>query len=211
MKRILIIAISILLTFSLVACGSIGPQGEQGPAGITPQLKVGEDNYWYVSYDNGITWANLNVKATVDNQSNIIDNQAYAIDLEKCDIGYELPVYPSCNFKFKTSRDEIVEISNFKVVLKEKNTIITQDPIDREFMWERFIVTITFEGKADVMLAGKKIWFEPLYNSTGHSYSLCSSETIVGEDGSFSFSGASAVDRYIYEFLFGKISFGERY
>lgn len=73
MKRFLTIAISILLMFSLVACGttgSQGPQGEtgatgpQGPSGITPQLKVGEDNYWYVSYDNGTTWASLNVKAT---------------------------------------------------------------------------------------------------------------------------------------------------
>ena len=49
------------------ATGPQGPQGEtgpQGPAGITPQLRVGEDNYWYVSYDNGTTWASLNVKAT---------------------------------------------------------------------------------------------------------------------------------------------------
>ena len=211
MRRILIIAISILLLCSLVACSSIGPQGEQAPAGITPQLKVGEDNYWYVSYDNGITWANLNTKATADNQSNIVDNQAYAIDLEKCDIGYELPVYPSCNFKFKTNRNEIAEISNFKVVLKEKNTVITEDPIDQKFMYNRFIIIVTFDGKVDPTLAGKKVWFEPLYNSTGHSYSLCSSETIVGEDGSFSFSGVDEVDRYIYEFLFGKISFGERY
>ena len=50
--------------------GDQGPQGEtgatgpQGPSGITPQLEVGEDSYWYVSYDNGTTWANLNVKAT---------------------------------------------------------------------------------------------------------------------------------------------------
>ena len=44
--------------------GETGATGPQGPAGITPQLKVGEDNYWYVSYDNGATWANINVKAT---------------------------------------------------------------------------------------------------------------------------------------------------
>ena len=94
MKKIAFLTLSILLMLSLVACGSKGPQGEQGfqgpqgvqgeagatgatgpqgpqgetgaqgPAGITPQLKVGEDNYWYVSYDNGTTWASLNVKAT---------------------------------------------------------------------------------------------------------------------------------------------------
>jgi hypothetical protein len=75
MKRILTIAISILLMFSLVACGatcSQGPQGEHGIQGeqgapgvngITPMLKIGEDNYWYVSYDNGATWASFGVKA----------------------------------------------------------------------------------------------------------------------------------------------------
>ncbi|MBO5803816.1 MAG: hypothetical protein J6R25_01895, partial [Bacteroidales bacterium] len=29
-----------------------------GEDGITPQLKI-EDDYWYVSYDNGITWERL--------------------------------------------------------------------------------------------------------------------------------------------------------
>ena len=34
--------------------------------GVTPQLKIGEDNLWYVSYDNGATWVSLGVKATGD-------------------------------------------------------------------------------------------------------------------------------------------------
>ena len=34
--------------------------------GVTPQLKIGEDNLWYVSYDNGTTWISLGVKATGD-------------------------------------------------------------------------------------------------------------------------------------------------
>lgn len=29
-----------------------------------PQLKIGEDNLWYVSYDDGKTWTSLGVKAT---------------------------------------------------------------------------------------------------------------------------------------------------
>ncbi|MBQ8504880.1 MAG: hypothetical protein IJ492_01325, partial [Clostridia bacterium] len=64
----------------VIDCGTVqGPQGETGPQGpqgnpgkdgedgadgITPQLKIGEDNYWYISYDNGATWASLGVKAT---------------------------------------------------------------------------------------------------------------------------------------------------
>lgn len=34
--------------------------------GVTPQLKIGEDNLWYVSYDNGATWVSLGEKATGD-------------------------------------------------------------------------------------------------------------------------------------------------
>ena len=42
--------------------GETGPQGPQGEQGITPQLKI-ENDYWYISYDNGETWTQLG-KAT---------------------------------------------------------------------------------------------------------------------------------------------------
>ena len=42
--------------------GATGPQGPQGEQGITPQLKI-ENDYWYISYDNGATWTQLG-KAT---------------------------------------------------------------------------------------------------------------------------------------------------
>ena len=50
--------------------GDTGPQGEQGPQGntgssgadgadgITPKLKI-ENDYWYVSYDNGASWTGV--------------------------------------------------------------------------------------------------------------------------------------------------------
>ena len=52
------------------AIGSQGPAGENGANGVTPKLKIGEDNYWYVSYDNGTTWTSLEVKATGESGSN---------------------------------------------------------------------------------------------------------------------------------------------
>ena len=71
---IILLAVLVVCCLALVACtgpeGPIGPQGPQGNPGqdgtngITPQLKIGEDNYWYVSYDNGATWTSLGVKAT---------------------------------------------------------------------------------------------------------------------------------------------------
>ena len=47
-----------------------GADGQNGQDGITPQLKISDDNYWYVSYDNGATWESLGVKATGENGTN---------------------------------------------------------------------------------------------------------------------------------------------
>lgn len=42
--------------------GQDGVDGEDGKDGITPQFKI-EDGYWFISYNNGISWENLG-KAT---------------------------------------------------------------------------------------------------------------------------------------------------
>ena len=47
--------------------GLDGAPGSDGKDGITPQLKI-EDDYWFVSYDNGATWTKLN-KATSEGGS----------------------------------------------------------------------------------------------------------------------------------------------
>ncbi len=39
---------------------------ETEPEQKVPQIKIGEDNYWYVSNDGGQTWTSLGVKATGD-------------------------------------------------------------------------------------------------------------------------------------------------
>lgn len=46
--------------------GKDGAKGDKGETGTTPQLKIGKDNLWNVSYDNGETWVSLGVKATGD-------------------------------------------------------------------------------------------------------------------------------------------------
>ena len=38
--------------------GTNGTNGVDGKDGVTPQLKI-EEGYWYISYDNGATWAEL--------------------------------------------------------------------------------------------------------------------------------------------------------
>lgn len=51
--------------------GSNGQNGANGQDGITPRLKI-ENDYWYVSYDNGATWTELG-KATGEDGSDGID------------------------------------------------------------------------------------------------------------------------------------------
>ena len=45
--------------------GTDGANGKDGEDGITPQLKI-EEGYWYLSYDNGVSWQKLG-KATGNN------------------------------------------------------------------------------------------------------------------------------------------------
>ena len=55
------------------SAGAQGPTGESGTDGITPQLKIEED-YWYISYDNGASWTKLG-KATGENGLNGADGE----------------------------------------------------------------------------------------------------------------------------------------
>lgn len=61
--------------------GKDGEDGEDGKDGITPQLKI-ENDYWYISYDNGKTWIQLGKAKGDDGQNgdNIFNNVTYDND-----------------------------------------------------------------------------------------------------------------------------------
>ena len=48
------------------ASGRDGINGIDGKDGITPMLKVGDNNLWHISYDGGNIWMSLGTKATGD-------------------------------------------------------------------------------------------------------------------------------------------------
>ena len=50
--------------------GTDGKNGADGKDGITPQLKI-ENDYWYISYDNGSTWTQLGKAKGDDGQDGI--------------------------------------------------------------------------------------------------------------------------------------------
>lgn len=47
--------------------GKDGEDGKDGKDGVTPQLKI-ENEYWYISYDNGATWTELGKATGEDGQ-----------------------------------------------------------------------------------------------------------------------------------------------
>ena len=55
--------------------GKDGQNGAAGKDGVTPQFKI-EDNYWYISYDNGKSWEMLG-KATGDDGLNGGDGDSF--------------------------------------------------------------------------------------------------------------------------------------
>lgn len=50
--------------------GKDGINGTDGKDGITPQLKI-ENDYWYISYDNGVTWTQLGKATGEDGQNGV--------------------------------------------------------------------------------------------------------------------------------------------
>ena len=55
--------------------GENGLDGTDGKDGITPKFKI-EDGYWYISYDNELSWEQLG-KATGDNGLNGSDGESF--------------------------------------------------------------------------------------------------------------------------------------
>lgn len=64
--KIMAFVLSFVLVFSLfISCNTGTVQNEQSETDpVTPKLKIDENNFWCVSYDNGENWTSLDVKAT---------------------------------------------------------------------------------------------------------------------------------------------------
>lgn len=91
-------------------------------------------------------------------------------DLSTKEIGYEIPVYPDCEFSYvvkwterdpdtyeKTEKSCTVKIIDFSAILIEKHTISKGDIVEEEY--NRFTVKIHAEGVTDKSLAGDRLRF----------------------------------------------------
>ncbi len=89
-------------------------------------------------------------------------------DLSTKEIGYEIPVYPDCEFSYVVkweewdpeTREDIeksctVKITDMKAILIEKNSISQGDTLENDYY--PYIIKITIEGQTDVAFAGLKV------------------------------------------------------
>ena len=77
------------------------------------------------------------------------------VDLADCEIGYELPVSPNCEFDYKVNDDCTVHVSSIKATLVEKNEIHEGDILTEPFT--PYVVELQFIGSTDISNIDKNI------------------------------------------------------
>ncbi|MCQ2246488.1 MAG: PL29 family lyase N-terminal domain-containing protein [Bacteroidaceae bacterium] len=88
--------------------GVIGEDGKDGEDGITPQLKIEED-YWFVSYDNGESWEKL--EPAMESGTNVFKS----VKVEEDQVTFTLidgsqlvvPIYKEVEITFDTQFSEV--------------------------------------------------------------------------------------------------------
>lgn len=73
-------------------------------------LEVGDDGYWYASYDNGTTWASLGVKATVITEAKPSASTSVALSVAGAHKGTKLSV----------SRTKVAKAKSYRVYVAKK-------------------------------------------------------------------------------------------
>lgn len=101
-------------------------------------------------------------------------------DLANCKIGYELPVYPQCDFYYKVDENFTVHIENVSATLTKKNEIHQGDTLDTEFY--PYTVTLTVSGTTDPANADQTFYFR--FRFCENSFTTI--KAIVNSNGSIS-------------------------
>ena len=73
------------------APGKDGQDGTDGKDGVTPQLKI-ENGYWFVSYNNGVSWTQLGVATdgSENSGSNVVSSPFVSVDITDDYISFTL-------------------------------------------------------------------------------------------------------------------------
>lgn len=94
-------------------------------------------------------------------------------DLSTKEIGYEIPVYPDCEFSYVVKWTEydpetyepfqkscMVKITDFSATLVDKSPVSEGDILDEDYGY--YTVKLHVEGLADSVLVGETLWFQTI-------------------------------------------------
>lgn len=132
-------------------------------------------------------------------------------DLSTKEIGYEIPVYPDCDFSYVVKWDEwnsetseeiekscTVKITNFRATLVEKHTISEGDILEDNYA--NYTVKLHAEGQTDISAAGEYL---RLLTKDAQGASMVNNDGSIIWDFEYSFSGSS--EYYIFEYVLREI------
>lgn len=118
-------------------------------------------------------------------------------DLSTKEIGYEIPVYPDCEFSYVLKREKFdpdaqeyiekshtIKITAFSVTLIEKNPVSEGDVLEDDYGY--YVVKLHAEGSTDASLIGKTLWFQTV---DAQGSSIVNENSSVIWDFEYSFSG----------------------
>ncbi len=116
------------------------------------------------------------------------DDLQNTIDLEKCEIGDELPIYPNFEFDYKVNDEITVHVNSIKLILTEKNTI-KQNEVNEGYYYP-YTMTIKVSATTSPSNAGKKLEFVLTNGANGYSlYNTVNSDgTIEWEENRATYS-----------------------
>lgn len=118
----------------LAVTGNDGADGSDGKDAIAPQVKIGNDNCWYISTDGGTTWTSTGVKATGNDGTDGTDG-ADGSDGEKGEQGdsffkdvYEDTQYNVIVFELTDGTKFLVQKEGIALAFEDGNGTFTVTP-----------------------------------------------------------------------------------
>lgn len=118
-------------------------------------------------------------------------------DLSTKEIGYEIPVYPDCEFSYVVKWEEwdpetrepiekscMVKVTDFSAILINKSPVSEGDILDEDYGY--YTIKLHIDGLADTILVGKTLWFQ---TKDAQGSSIVNIDGSIAWDFEYSFTG----------------------
>lgn len=157
--------------------GGNGQNGVDGKDGTTPKLKI-EENYWYISYDNGSNWQKLG-RATGENGKDGADGSNISITQDKDNCYITLPDGSVITLVKSNSsiNPDIIKFSDYRVKMLCVSNWDTDNDFEISKTEAANVETIgtVFSGDTDIFLFDELQYFTGITEIEDDAFSKCES------------------------------------